>query len=262
MNKENLPKIELKADLTKVAEQAYQDTLSKPLESSSGVIETVIDFFHNTILYPMQKYNLYAEEKLRNYALELEIKAQSIPKEYLSAPRVNILGPVFEGLKYNLDEDYIKKIFTNILLSDMDTRKKDKVLPAYISIVNQLSEEDAQTLNLFQEHNVSEEPIIKLKIDSDIGGYREISNDMILVLNDNYKILDSIILDNLQRIKLIEITFMESLTNKDIYESTFKKFKIQEDLTELPCDINKLSYLSGLMKITDFGQNFIDICLS
>lgn len=52
---------------------------------------------------------------------------------------INIVGTTIESLKYNLDEEHIKDMFTNILISDMTKDKKEKVLPAYIEIVKQLS---------------------------------------------------------------------------------------------------------------------------
>ena len=145
---DNLPKIEIKADLTKVTENAYNDTLKEPLKSSSKITSTVLNFFYNTVLYPMQKYNLYAEDKLKKYAEDLQNRAKKIPEKNLVNPRVNILGPTVEGLKYNLDEEYIKEMFTNILLSDMDNRKQSKVLPSYIEIIKQLSKEDAEHIML------------------------------------------------------------------------------------------------------------------
>lgn len=63
-------------DLTKTTNDIYNDALKKPIASSSNVIETVVDFFHNTILYPLQKYNIYAKNKLENYANRLQEKAK------------------------------------------------------------------------------------------------------------------------------------------------------------------------------------------
>ena len=232
MDHNNSSKIEVKADLTKTLEKAYDDALKQPLKSSSNVLSTVFDFFHNTVLYPMQKYNLYAENKLNNYACELQERAQSIPEENLVSPRVNILGPTVEGLKYNLDEDYIKEMFTNILISDMDSRKQSKVLPSYVEIVKQLNKNDAEMLKFFKE-----------------------TPDMF-----NW-ILDAIVLDNLVRLRLIELNFNEYRNNILIYEKAFEKIQQRDEFKNLGPNIKDLGFSKGLIKLTDFGQNFIDICL-
>lgn len=262
MEENNLPKVELKADLTKSIENAYNDTLKEPCKSSSGIVSTVLDFFHNTVLYPMQKYNLYAENKLQNYALELQNKAQSIPEENLISPRVNILGPTIEGLKYNLDEEHIKEMFTNILVSDMDNRKQNKVLPSYIEIVKQLSKEDAKTLKFLKEKVIKESPIIKIKYVFNNDGFTFVSDNIGLLHDGKDTILDDIVLDNLCRLKLIELNFDMYMKNETVYKEAFEKIKLRDEFKTLPNDVKELGYSQGLLKITQFGKNFIDICLS
>ena len=171
MDESNLPNVDVNVDLTEITKEAYNDTLKRPLESGSGILTTTLDFVHNTILYPMQKYNLYAKSKLNNFQKELEQKTSTIPFENLVEPKINILGPTVEGLKYNLDEEYIKDMFTNILLADMDNRKQNNVLPSYIEIVKQLSAEDAKFLKFSKTNQLKNEPIIQLQINTKDGGY-------------------------------------------------------------------------------------------
>lgn len=262
MDTDIIPKFELKADLTDVAKEAYDDTLKEPLKSSSGIVSTVMDFFHNTVLYPMQHYNLYAKSKLQNYAIELQNKAQKIPKENLITPRVNILGPAIEGLKYNLEEDYIKEYFTNILIADMDNRKQNKVLPSYIEIVKQLSKNDAETLQFLKEKTIRENPIIKLKYIFDNGGFTYVSDNIGLLYDGKDIVLDAVILDNLCRLKLIELNFDMHRKDETVYKEAFERIKLRDEFKVLPNSAKDLGYSKGLLKITQFGKNFIDICLS
>lgn len=253
--------IDIKVDLTDVANKIYDDVAHKPLKCVGDAVGTVLDFFNNTVLYPMQKYNLYAKSKLEDYANELKNKAKGIPLENLVYPRVNILGPTIEALKYNLDEEYIKELFTNILISDMDNRKQSKVLPAYIEIVKQLSQNDAILLKFFKEQNIKNEPVIKPKYIFENGGFIYASDNIGLLYNEDYIILSAIVLDNLSRQKLIEINFDESRHNTTIYDKAFEKIKLCDEFQRLP-DNAKLGYSKGLLKTTSFGQNFIDICIS
>lgn len=259
---DNIPKLEAKVDLTEVTNNAYNDTLQKPLKSGSSAITTVLDFFHNTVLYPMQRYNIYAKNKLTNYATELENKAKHIPEKNLIPARVNILGPTIDGLKYNLDEEHIKEMFTNILISDMDNRKQNKVLPAYIEIVKQLSKDDAEMLKFFKEKKIKNNPIIKLKYNLVNGGFIYVSNNIGLIYNNEDIVLDSIILDNLVRLKLIDLNFNEYRNDTSIYEKVFEKIQQRDEFKNLGSNVKDLGFSKGLIKLTDFGQNFIDICLS
>ena len=267
MNETNLPKLEVKADLTKTVENAYDDTLKQPLQSSSNAITTLVDFFHNTVLYPMQQYNLYAKDKLQNYANELENRAKAIPSENLVNSRVNILGPTIDGLKYNLDEEYIKEMFTNILVSDMDKSKRSRVLPSYIEIVKQLSKEDVEFLLLLKKYNHFASIGIVLKRINEKGlkyldkfiMYDYIKNSN--VPQFNIKQLDPLIIDNLTYLNLIETDYETYYPKKeDEYENLFniaKKAYFNIDTSTYTIDYEK-----GLVEFTKFGKNFIDICLS
>lgn len=255
-------KTEINLDLTKTVENVYNDTLKEPLTSSSKAISTVLDFFHNTVMYPMQKYNLYAEGKLQKFAKKIENEVKGIPDENLVYPRVNILGPTIEGLKYNLDEDYIRDYFTNILVADMDDRLQNKVLPSYIEIVKQLSRDDAEMLQFFKEKDINDEPIIKIKYIYDNGGFHYVSNNIGLLYNGEDIILKAVILDNLSRLRLIELHFDEYRKDKTLYDNTFEKIKLRDEFKILPNSVSELGYTKGLIKVTEFGKNFIDICLS
>lgn len=262
MNDNNMiPKIEISADLSNTVNEAYKDTAQKPLQSGSKAVTTLLDFFNNTILYPMQKYNLYAENKLNNFAKELQERASKIPNENLVEPKVNILGPAIEGLKYNLDEEHIKEMFTNILLSNMNNKKQCRIHPSFIDIVKQLSTHDAITLKLFKDLQITEEAIIKLKYISKNRGFILVNNDIFLIHSSNINTLSNIVIDNLLRLKLIETDFLTHRNDEKIYENAFNILKPLIPPSNDPRLIDT-TYDMGILKVTKLGQDFIDICLS
>lgn len=247
--------LNLQLDLTKVANKTYDDLASKPLKSTGNVGSTVIDFFHNFILYPLQKYNIYAESKLQNYKDELVKKANNIPKENLILPRVSIFGPTLEGLKYNLDEQYIKDMFTNILISDMDSTKQSKVLPAYIDIVRQLSKDDASFLKILRESEPYSKGFFYIELHNlekyILLGYTDSKGTL---SNFNIIKLNPIIIDNLLRLRLIEIP-SRFFTKQEVYNKMY-------EIVTSNYIITYGNYTPKILSITDFGKNFIDICLS
>lgn len=271
MENENLPKspevkVELKADLTNTIERAYDDSVQKPLKSTSKAATTFLDFFHNTIMYPMQKYNIYVEGNLKKYAMKVQNRIeQEIPPENLVEAKVNILGPTIEGLKYNLDEEHIKEMFTNILISDMDNRKQDKVLPSYIEIVKQLSQDDAKFLKLLNEKKlVKDLPITRLTLVDKNSHFFSYLSIYFICLSDGQTIeVPPIILDNLIRLRIVEIPSDEYFANTNIYDKVFENLKNSIEFSMFNNIPNKyLNNEKRKMKITSFGKNFIDICLS
>lgn len=256
---------EIKADLTETVNNIYKDALSKPLQSGSAIISTTLDFIHNTIFLPMQKYNLYAEDKLKSFQKELEDKALNIPSSNLVSPRVNILGPAVESLKYNLDEKYIKNMFTNLLISDMDRSKQSKVHPSYIRIINQLSDNDAKFLELLNKNSNGYSPSIQLILSTSDDNDGSFKLDQYIMYNNSsnnlIEKLDPLIADNLVMHRLIDITYDEYFTypRADMeYKTIFNTVKNQYSVSAN----DTLSYMKGCVRTTNLGKNFIDICLN
>lgn len=262
--KDLIPKIEISANLSDTLNETYKDSIQKPLQSGSKAITTVLDFFNNTVLYPMQKYNLYAESKLNDFACELKNKASKIPNENLIEPRVNILGPTIEGLKYNLDEEYIKEMFTNILLCDMDNRKQNNVLPSYINIVNQLSQQDAEFLALLNSKNlVKDLPISRLKlVSTENDTFCYMSKYFICLNSYEYLQINQLTLDNLLRLNIVTIPSTIYIANISYYDDIFNIVKKQPAFIKYQDISNKrLENTKEKLIFTDFGKNFINICL-
>ena len=251
-----------KFDLVNTTNKFYDNTLQYALTSGSSVITTVLDFFFNSLLYPMKKYNMYDEDRLINYAMELETKARRIPYENLVQARVNILGPTMDGLKYNLDEEHTKEMFTNILISDMDNRKQRKVLPSYIEIVKQLSRNDMAMLKFIKERNIKDAPIAKLKYNLVNGDFVFESNNIGLIYNNKYNVLNPMIVNNLTRLKLITLHFNNEKHNKTTYKKAFEKARLKDEFRAISRNVKDLNIFYGSMELTDLGQNFIDICIT
>lgn len=259
---DNLPKVEIKANATELLNKAYDDTIHPIASSAKSGLGFCINFLTSGIKPYMYKKIKESEFRLKEIDDELTSRYNKIPDKNKIDPRTNILGPAIDVLKYNLEEEHIRNLFTNILISEMDNRKQSKVLPAYIEVVRQLSKEDADTLVFIKQNQIKNEPIMKIEYRFTSGGFRYVSNDIVLILNNNYTILNSIIIDSLLRQNIIEIDFMEFRNDESVYTSTFEQIKLRDEFKILPADVKELDFSRGLLKITDFGENFIDICLS
>lgn len=136
-----------------------------------------------------RKADLYIAErsyKMQKALEEMQAKYQKIPEKNRVEPSSYIALKGVTELTYALDEDYLKEAFENILISDMDNRKKRNVLPSYIEIVKQLSQNDAILLKFFKEQNIKNEPIIKPKYIFENGGFIYASNNIGLLYNEDY----------------------------------------------------------------------------
>lgn len=205
------------------------------------------------------KADVYIQErpyKLKKALEEMQEKYNSIPVEYQVEPSSYIALKGVNELNYCLEEDYIKEMFQNLLISDMDSRKQNKVLPAYIEIVKQLSIENALFLQNFKNIKTTFFALMLLKYDiapNPIGKELIISKNKIIALKD-------IVVDNLERLNIIKVYDNKFLTDTQQYDIGFKLVQ-NKYLKSGPFQLS-LTYQKALLMITDFGENFIDICLS
>lgn len=253
-----LSPIEAKADLTETINNTYNDVVQPIVQKVGKELAFCFEFLTSKIKPYMYEKIQEAKYKCVEIDKKLEEKYNKIPEQNKTMPRTCIIGPSLDVLKYNLDEEHIKEIFINILTNEMDTRKQSKVLPAYINIVNQLSKEDALFLKKLHSYLIygNNLPIIRMKKDVKNDAYNFLDSFYNYdILNPKPELANKIILTNLERMGIIEITFLNNISSDKIYTSIINyALSYYND--------NTLKYDKGIIQITEFGENFIDICLS
>ena len=98
-------------------------------------------------------YKFIGNYKLEKVLFEKYIIAQidNIDTKKIVEPRLSVVGPTIENLKYNMTEEQIRKMYENILIGELNEDIHSKILPAYIEIVKQLSKEDAVFLKSLKD---------------------------------------------------------------------------------------------------------------
>lgn len=258
------PSIELKTDLSNSTNNIINDGILPAVKSASKTITSVIDFFNNTILYPVQMYNIYADDKLKKFALQLQEKMEKIELNKVVQPSINIIGPVMEGLKYNLDEEHIKEMFLNILSSDINSDKKELVIPAYIEIIKQISNSDAKFLktlyDIFLKNQNQSIALLYVKLVTPFEKNSYILLDKYVIPAENRTIrTNQVVLDNLIRLGIIECIEEKAIAGTQLYIKGFDFIK--NDYKDIPNIMGTIEPDNGILKITDFGLNFLKVCI-
>lgn len=208
------------------------------------------------------KADVYIAErpyKMEKALKEMKQKYENIPVQYQVEPTSYIALKGVDELNYSLDEQYLKEMFQNLLISDMDSRKKNRVLPSYIEIIKQLSKDDASFLKMLKDDALIRDlPVLRLKSVNSKSHFRYISPYILCLKEYHYAEIPSIILDNLLRLRLITIPYDLYIPDISNYNDTFEIIK-----SNFTCNVDEEIHCSKEKLIfTDLGKNFIDICLS
>lgn len=216
-----------------------------------------------------RKADIYIAE--RPYKMEIELKKMQtkynrIPVEYQVEPSSYIALKGSNELNYALEEEHLKEMFENLLISDMDSRKKYKVLPSYLEIIKQLTPDDVKFLKLLKDWDSFCAIEIQLKTNG-IAGVKHLDEFIVFNYNSKNEIehgeiskISPLVIDTLSYLNLVENKIGTYYTRRENeYTYLFNNTKILYNFDE-----NKytVSYEKCSIEFTELGKNFIDICLS
>lgn len=243
----------------------YDDVAKPAIQTSKNGLSFCSQFIVSGIKPFMYSRIKECEYKIKEIDRKLEEKYNRIPDQNKIEPRTNILGPAVDVLKYNLEEEHIKEMFINLIGNDMDITQQSKVLPSYIEIVKQLSKNDAEFITNLKSNNLIDElPIIKLKlVSNENSSFNYISPSFICLSDGNYLEIPQLILDNLIRLQILEVDYETFFKDETNYNKSFENLKNDSRFIQYSKTQTKhLEPKKGLLLFTNFGKNFIDICLS
>lgn len=188
---------------------------------------------------------------------------ESINEEQRKMPDKRIFVPLIQQLSYSVDDDYIKHVYQNLLKSSMDMSKT--LHPSFVSIISQLNSDEIKILHNLPAVSVLSKPLINVRM---IVGQKQ-GKGITLIRNFSdigYGICDypgniCAYIENLERLKLIEIPPLLTLLNKDTYTklkqhpAVLQVLKKKENLPEV-----KFEYDEKFFQLTQFGIQFIQAC--
>ncbi len=225
------------------------------------------------------KQGLIKKESAQKFQESISNNLKEIPNENIVEPRKSILLNALDSAKNSLDEDSIRDMFAKLIASSMDITKQPHLHPGFIEIIKQLSPTDA---NLLQS--------LKLKHALPIAHYStKTLDDGQVGLSDNftYPLLIDYIqttnsINNLMRFGLIEIPSFAVLTDENKY-SSFDNKELKEHVllingklgqkAQIDADKNRstlenydifndIDVNKGMIRLTAFGESFLNICVS
>ncbi|EGE26893.1 hypothetical protein EA1_04602, partial [Moraxella catarrhalis O35E] len=92
--------------------------------------------------------SIKAQQAMNIQAMQNNIQTgiEKIPANALKDPNVAIIGPALEASRFHMNEENIREMFANLIVSAMDERKDGQMHHAFVEIIKSLSPLDAKNL--------------------------------------------------------------------------------------------------------------------
>lgn len=245
-----------------VVPDIYDDGL-KPTAQESGKTLALIPRTINAALVPLRQWIAEREYKLAETEKLIAQRLADIPPERIVTPETYVAVPAIQAISYSMNSEELRNLYANLLAKSMNIDTKDLVHPSFVEIIKQLSPIDAMVFSLIVQTDIK--PLIDLRIILDEkeggGGISKIKNiSWITSFTHNQY---SVSIDNLERLKLIEI--INAVYTHD------EHYKL---VTETPTYISNRSALQNslsggqtiedvkkIMEVSSLGELFYNVCV-
>ncbi len=238
--------------------EVYGDAL-KPALQESGKTLSLIPATINAALVPLRKWIAEREYSLEETKKLLEIKLQNVDKDKIVTPDAFIAVPVLQAISYSMDSKEIRNMYANLLARAMLKGENEKVHPAFVEIIKQMSPKDVFVLDEMYKRKLL--PIIDLAIKAEQGYLNSIVNISWISEFSHEEV--SVSINNLERMGLIEFPFDKFFVDDHLYESvrmteSYKKAKNYLEGLKL----GKIDETKKIINITALGNRFCNICIN
>ncbi|WP_294520272.1 DUF4393 domain-containing protein [uncultured Anaerovibrio sp.] len=204
-----------------------------------------------------EKYN----HELKRFVKELEEKIEQIPDDKRLEPNVHVVCTALENMKFCVEEPELRQLFSSLIANSLNEDKASEVHPSFGEIIKQLTPFDAIVFDWLNQRKII--PALRIKID--LNEKREFVMGRYIYLENMFENKDKlkIALENLSRLKLIDLDFEKQFANKKVYDGIINSDDLKSDKKELETqfkDKQEVSYLYDFVEITSFGRHFYSAC--
>ncbi|WP_430596594.1 DUF4393 domain-containing protein [Enterococcus sp. DIV0175] len=255
-------------DFTKIPiPQSTVENLVNPATKSTGnALQTVVDAFFHFSLDGLRRYNIVKEKDLLDFQKKIYEKTESIPEENRDDSKVGLAFKSLEDSRYQLDEELMRELFSNLLVSTLDDRKNNKVLPSFSHILSNLTNADALFLKKINDSHGAM-PLVQATL-HEVNGYRSLPILKNTVLSvEGFDTNSRTVLDTLEMFGLLKIDQELSL-GSDYHEAMYTSFENTEFISNLrnmpPREVGGIMFQEpiiqkGRVDLTNLGRDFVNI---
>lgn len=239
----------------------YDDGL-RPVVKETGKALGTIGKAVNMCLSPLAGI-IWGYDKVCKYVEKrVSEKLQSVPPEQIQTPKANIAVPTIEGIRTVSDEPVLRELYASLLASSMDKATASGVHPAFAKAIAEMSPDEAKILATLVQEGAY--PTIDLNEENQDGrGYVTIAtnfSDISWKAGAEYPHMVSTYLENLERLKIIEISVTSRLKDDNLYTDLEQHPAIEYLIRTRLTDQNKKKFTRRFIRLTCYGTAFCKAC--
>lgn len=260
----------------------YEDALKTPLKESSDLV-TLIPQGVKAALVPFRQWIAKREYQLAKIEKIIAQELEHVNEDKIILPDTYVSIPVIQAISYSMDSKELRTFYARLLSKAMNVDTKDLVHPSFIEIIKQLSPLDAKAIDcigylsdyqpLIRVFACKEQPIQDERMAE--HNMPEFGNAKIkkpLFSHYSFPIVEiettakerSFIIQNLNRLGLINIDYRECIIEAEQYKPLYEQLKsepLYQGFIE-DCQRNGLflQLTVGYTSPTDFGRLFFSVC--
>lgn len=235
--------------------EIYKDGV-KPTMIEAGKTLSLVPRVVKNALAKVEMWCINREFMVKEFELELQKKLEEHKAENIVDADPSIFIPSAQAISYNWEKEDIRQLYLNLMASDMDITKKENVHPSFSEVIKQMDSTDVKIFTRIYGKNII--PLCGLKLKKENGTVPILdyllTGDFYINTSEN-KVIKS--LNNLERLKLIEIIDDEFYVDENIYFPIKNGSQIMKYKSEF---LDNLDISKGMIKKTEFGKDFFDVC--
>lgn len=253
----------VKIEVPESIDEAVKNLTGKPTETIGQVLSDCLFLVFGGISQKAELKRAKYAFALKEFSKELEKKVESIPEERRLEPNTHTVCTALESMKYCVEEVELRNMFSTLIANSMDKDVFEIVHPSYGDIIRQLTSYDAKLILWMKNHEAI--PAVRFRVN--IKGknkYLQLPTIYIEYGMDTIEMLQ-VSLENMSRLKIIDLNLDTSYSDKQLYENIKKMKKYNEDKANVESQIEEdkqLDEVLGSIEISQFGRKFIDACCS
>ncbi|MBO7618021.1 MAG: DUF4393 domain-containing protein [Bacteroidales bacterium] len=263
---------ELSKDLIEKADGVALEIYKDALQPAFRPIGEIMSFLPRTVrlcLSGWEKWLINGEESLKLTAKAIEEKVMKIPEEKIVEPEPYVAIPAIQQLSYCQDNEDLRDLYANLLVSSMNADTRWEVHPAYVDIIKQLSPDEARIINSVANFKHNFLPLLDVKatdknsLSTQHGGHKLIVTNFTTVGFNVIEHKENICkyVDNLVRLSLFEIPPTYHLTNPSLY-IPLEESEVLGTMIDPYRARFDVGFYHKVLVITNLGLSFKRICCS